>query len=237
MKKLITISIIAFQLSASFAQETINDTTKQDVVYLKNGSIIRGKITNEVPNKTVTIKTKDESIFVYKKSEIIKISKANEEGQKENTFDISHLIYVPESKYQSWKYGGQRKSIAEIQNIMFDTGDPEIQSLVTKAKKNQKRQYIGIVAIPFGIAAISFAIAANFAMETVPVTTTNSNGTTTTTNRYKQTTKSTNELITAGACVLVVPITIVIGSNAKHKKNVFRRQAVELFNQQNTNAK
>jgi hypothetical protein len=47
----------------------------QDVVYLKNGSVIKGMITEQVPNQSLTIETKDGSIFVFKMSEIIKITK------------------------------------------------------------------------------------------------------------------------------------------------------------------
>ncbi len=35
-----------------------------DVVYLKNGSIIRGVIVEQVPNKSLTIKTADGNVFV-----------------------------------------------------------------------------------------------------------------------------------------------------------------------------
>jgi len=47
----------------------------QDVVYLKNGSIIRGMIIEQIPNKTLKIQTRDRSVFVYKYDEIEKITK------------------------------------------------------------------------------------------------------------------------------------------------------------------
>jgi hypothetical protein len=47
----------------------------QDVVYLKNGSIIRGVIIEQVPAVSIKIKTKDENIFVFKVEEIEKIVK------------------------------------------------------------------------------------------------------------------------------------------------------------------
>ena len=47
----------------------------QDVVYLKNGSIIHGTIIEEVPNKSVKIETRDGDIFVYQMDEIEKITK------------------------------------------------------------------------------------------------------------------------------------------------------------------
>ena len=47
----------------------------RDVVYLKNGSIIKGTIIEQIPNESLKIKTLDGSIFVYEMDEISKISK------------------------------------------------------------------------------------------------------------------------------------------------------------------
>nr|MBS9774853.1 hypothetical protein [Tenacibaculum sp.] len=71
MKKvfLLTISIMLFS-NIIFAQEN-----NRDVVYLKNGSIIKGYIIEQVPNKTMTIQTIDGSTFVYPIDEIKKITK------------------------------------------------------------------------------------------------------------------------------------------------------------------
>jgi hypothetical protein len=46
-----------------------------DVVYLKDGSIIKGTIVEQVPNKSVKIKTKDGSTFNYNMEQIEKITK------------------------------------------------------------------------------------------------------------------------------------------------------------------
>ena len=53
-------------LSIGFAQET------QDVVYLKNGSVIRGTVIEQVPGKSLKIKTSDGSVFVYTMDEVEK---------------------------------------------------------------------------------------------------------------------------------------------------------------------
>ena len=47
----------------------------QDVVYLKNGSIIRGLIIEQIPNVSLKIQTADGSVFVYKIDEIEKMTK------------------------------------------------------------------------------------------------------------------------------------------------------------------
>lgn len=46
-----------------------------DVVYLKNGGMVRGMIIEQVPNVQVKVQTKDGNIFVYKMDEIEKITK------------------------------------------------------------------------------------------------------------------------------------------------------------------
>ena len=47
----------------------------EDVVYLKNGSIIRGVIIEQVPNESIKIQTNDRNIFVFKMEEIDRIKK------------------------------------------------------------------------------------------------------------------------------------------------------------------
>ncbi|GEM_PF-142189 len=60
--------------------------TTKDVVYLKNGSIIKGSIIELIPEKTIKIQTSDGSIFVYATSEIERISK--ETVQSSETISI-----------------------------------------------------------------------------------------------------------------------------------------------------
>ena len=61
---------LLFFASLSFAQNF-----NADVVYLKNGSIIRGVIIEQVPNQSLKIQTQDKSVFVYRYEEIEKITK------------------------------------------------------------------------------------------------------------------------------------------------------------------
>lgn len=44
-----------------------------DVVYLKNGSVVRGTIVEQVPNESIKLETADGSIFVFKMSEVERI--------------------------------------------------------------------------------------------------------------------------------------------------------------------
>lgn len=47
----------------------------RDVVYLKNGDIIKGMIIEMIPDKTIKIETSDGDVFTYNMSEVKKITK------------------------------------------------------------------------------------------------------------------------------------------------------------------
>jgi hypothetical protein len=68
--KLMLIVLISF-ISVS----VVDAQNLQEVVHLKNGSIIRGDIIEQVPNESLKIKTADGSLFVYKMEEVAKITK------------------------------------------------------------------------------------------------------------------------------------------------------------------
>lgn len=46
-----------------------------EVVYLKNGSIIRGIIIEQIPNESLKIQTSDGSVFAYPMQDVLKITK------------------------------------------------------------------------------------------------------------------------------------------------------------------
>jgi len=70
MKKYLALLLFALIPTMSFGQSNY-----QDVVYLNNGSIIRGTIIEQVPNKSIKIETADRNVFVYQIDEIEKIIK------------------------------------------------------------------------------------------------------------------------------------------------------------------
>ena len=47
----------------------------EDVVYLKNGSIMHGIIIEQIPNQSIKIQTKDCNVFVYKLDDVQKMTK------------------------------------------------------------------------------------------------------------------------------------------------------------------
>lgn len=57
-----------------------------DVVYLKNGSIVRGAIVEMTPGQTVKIRTADGSIFVYQVADVDHMTKEEQRGATRNPF-------------------------------------------------------------------------------------------------------------------------------------------------------
>ena len=67
-----------------------------ETVYLKNGSQLKGIITEWVPNETITLKLVDGSIFVFKISEINKVTRNIEEIKtSKNITAESEMIFEP----------------------------------------------------------------------------------------------------------------------------------------------
>lgn len=75
MKKylILTIAALLFLTTAQAQQYT-------EVVYLKNGSMIRGTVVEQTPGESLKIRTTDGSLFVYRMDEVEKIVK--EEARK-----------------------------------------------------------------------------------------------------------------------------------------------------------
>jgi hypothetical protein len=81
MKKFLLLTVvILWAINMLKAQQYI------DVVYLKNGSIIRGVILEQIPNQSIKIKTADKSLFVYKMDEVDKIVKEESEPTSTSTY-------------------------------------------------------------------------------------------------------------------------------------------------------
>lgn len=85
MKKIVAylvifiLSIPAIVIAQKNGNSPVVNTQKvmEDVVYLKNGAIIRGIIIEQEPNKSLEIKSNDNNYFIFKMDEIQKITKEN----------------------------------------------------------------------------------------------------------------------------------------------------------------
>lgn len=78
----------------------------QDVVYLKNGSIIRGEIVEIIVNESVAIQTYDYSIWVFSADEIEKIT---QEAKLRGTFVNREKGYY---------------NVSEVFGVLFASGNP-----------------------------------------------------------------------------------------------------------------
>ncbi|PWD99132.1 outer membrane protein [Marinilabilia rubra] len=58
-----------------FALTAFSQNSSRDVVYLKNGSIIKGQIIEQIPELNLKLETSDGSILVYEMNEVKRISK------------------------------------------------------------------------------------------------------------------------------------------------------------------
>ena len=89
MKRTILFLACLMGMTFAFAQ-----TSLQDVVYLKNGSIIRGDIIEMIPGETVKIMTTDGSVFVHNFADVEKFTKE----QPTSATQLSHNAYNVEKK-------------------------------------------------------------------------------------------------------------------------------------------
>lgn len=82
MKKYLILTVLAVLcLTAAQAQQYT------EVVYLKNGSMIRGTVVEQVPGESFKIRTADGSIFVYRMDEVQKITKEQSRGVSNSTWN------------------------------------------------------------------------------------------------------------------------------------------------------
>ena len=96
MKRKLTFLIMLLHCLASYTQ------TMRDVVYLKNGSIIKGAVVEFNFEESIKIQTADGSLFVYPASEVSKLTKEVQEvqgGQSELRGKDEDPIIKP-TKYQ-----------------------------------------------------------------------------------------------------------------------------------------
>lgn len=125
---------------------TIAQKNMEDVVYLKNESIIRGMIIEQVPNQSIKIQTKDGSVYAYKMDEILKItkeaviSKASYKPLKSERGYIAVSIgsCIPSGDFGSNDYRNSSAGYAKT-GIMFDI-----------AMAYKLHEYFGVAAVFYG---------------------------------------------------------------------------------------
>lgn len=72
MKKILLLGVVLFGMIQIMSSQHM---PMDEVIYLKNGSVIRGIIVEQVPNQSLKIQTADGSLFVFDMDEVEKITK------------------------------------------------------------------------------------------------------------------------------------------------------------------
>lgn len=93
-------TLLALFMSTSFALAQEAEKPMEDVVYLKNGWILRGTILEMVPDSSVTIKTWARNVFVFEMKEVQKIAKEERPVRKRPTTSpgVNYPRYVRKMK-------------------------------------------------------------------------------------------------------------------------------------------
>ena len=129
-KRIYTITILIF-LFANYVELTAQLTT-EDVIYLKNGTVIRGKILKN-ENDSIKIETHCRNIFVYEKSVLLKLSK--------------EPYNLPKGHENKLSLELNKKGIYNITTIGFLTGSSELTDAQTFSFQTilgyNHNQYIG----------------------------------------------------------------------------------------------
>lgn len=87
MKTLIHRTIASIVTAIAILQLTAQTTI--DVVELKNGSLLRGTILEQVPNESLKLKTADGSLFVYRMDEVTRITRETVQNPLDEKPDMS----------------------------------------------------------------------------------------------------------------------------------------------------
>lgn len=106
-----------------------------DIVYLDNGSIIRGSIIEMTINENVKIKTSDGSIFVYPMEQIIKIENSTEPDDSEILgINFNGRMIDRHKRYLCWADTMDKLTVDDFQNFL----GPDLYGTYTEASKQFK---------------------------------------------------------------------------------------------------
>lgn len=151
LRVVLSFALLIFAQFAS-AQQTV------EVVHLKNGSMIKGMIIEQVPNESIKIQTSDGSVFVYQMSEIEKITK--EVVLEKSTGSVSKSA-VPLNRDRSGyvnvtelSYGvgmGDYSGIATVGGSSFDFQDANNDNYVRVTTSNGIGLLDGMMSVGLGV--------------------------------------------------------------------------------------
>lgn len=88
-------TFLLFAISCFFSAVLWAQTTLEDVVYLKNGSIIRGQVLEYDPSTNIKIQINGGSILVYASNEVVKMEKEEVKVEKEKEPANTNVKVIP----------------------------------------------------------------------------------------------------------------------------------------------
>jgi F0F1-type ATP synthase membrane subunit c/vacuolar-type H+-ATPase subunit K len=131
----------------------------EDVVYLKNGSVVRGIIIEQIPGKSIKIQTAGRSVFVYTMEEIEKmtreeVSPGNNQSPQQYSAGKKSVILLDGLKcYQ----GSYRLSKSEVSRILQANNNMQIYK---DWKRGQSNLVASSVLIGLGVPITLLGVAA-----------------------------------------------------------------------------
>ena len=151
MKRLVIIAISIVCMVTSISAQS-------DVLYLKNGSKIKGSVIEMDPTNGVKIQTSDGSLFVYAMTDVERVSK---EDPNQTAFDKLNTYGQIERKGGNfyWKETGKNLTQQEYATILND----ELLDTFESAHRqfNTGRTFMGIGLGCLAVTCISFIAAVN----------------------------------------------------------------------------
>ncbi len=141
MRKLLALFFVAIAFAATtYAQEY------RDCVHLKNGSIIKGVIVEQVLGKTLTVETADGSQFVYDFCDIVKITKEKIEPSEQNRHRRADS---PRQEPPQRRDCRERYGVADDKDAEITYAEP-MESLKKKRQSNLTAGYHGFFEVNGG---------------------------------------------------------------------------------------
>lgn len=131
-------------LAAMFTLNIAAAQNMRDVVYLKNGSVIKGSITEQIPDSIIKIKTADGNLFTYPFAEVEKITR------EENKVSTASGAFQIKSPFGKTTYNGTSINNIKwktLKSTLLSVNDAEINSNMQKI--NTKRT-IGMTTVILG---------------------------------------------------------------------------------------
>jgi hypothetical protein len=133
LKTLVFVALVIFTSAATVNAQTYKDF--EDVVYLKNGSIIHGVIIEQIPNEKVKIQS-GKNVFVYTFDEIEKIVK--EEIVDENPSGLKDFGHKPKGFVFHYEIG--------LTDYIASSNIPMFSILLTHGYQVNPHLFLGLSA-------------------------------------------------------------------------------------------